>query len=120
MNRTHSQLATILAGLYILSGCGGNDDPAEKTAAAEVLDPAEEHYGRTYSEWNAEWFKWIYQIPFDDDCHLPVDDTTGEYCDAAQPEDMFFLAGYVAPSGESVVVRDSCVAPAGVPLFFPL
>ena len=102
----------------LLVGCG--DEKTDETKAPiEVLDPAEEHFGKSYSEWNTEWFKWIYETPYTDECLLPVDDATGENCTVGQSGDVFFLAGSIA-ADTTVVVRDKCTVPAGKALFFPL
>lgn len=110
--------ATLCVLSAMLAGCGGDDDK-ETVTEAEVLDPAEPHYGKTYAEWNTEWYKWIYGIQYDEDCHVPVDDSTGIYCDLGQSGDVFFLAGSFE-SDVAKVVRTKCVAPADTSLFFPL
>ncbi|QYC38782.1 hypothetical protein Nocox_05775 [Nonomuraea coxensis DSM 45129] len=58
------------------------------------------------------WWTWAYSA---DDDASPVQDTTGEFCDHAQPDDLWFLAGTYGGT-----VRRSCRIPAGRPLAFPL
>jgi hypothetical protein len=90
------------------AGSGGQAD----ASAVEVLDPKQDHYGKTFSEWGAEWWKWVYENPGP---NHPLADTTGQYCDTNQPSNMFFLAG---TSGGSVT--RNCTLPATKPVFFPL
>jgi hypothetical protein len=122
MPRTHVNVAIIALLSAALAGCSDDKGTDEPAAKATVLDPAEVHYGKTYSEWNAEWYRWVYQIQYDEECALPVIDGTGANCDVGQSGDVFFLAGnYAAEPGTPVtVVRDDCVAPAGKAVFFPL
>ncbi len=123
MTRTHVNVAIIGLLSAALAGCGDDKETTDEAPAkAEVLDPAEVHYGKTYSEWNADWYRWIYEAQYDDECRLPVIDGTGANCDVGQSSDVFFLAGnYAAEPGTPVtVVRDDCVAPASKAVFFPL
>ncbi|MGW4380642.1 hypothetical protein [Kitasatospora sp. NPDC004531] len=60
----------------------------------------------------ARWWKWALSAPQE---RSPVADTTGEFADWQQPEDVRFLAGTY---GGRVVRR--CRIPAGRPLFFPV
>jgi hypothetical protein len=101
---------------------GGDTDggAGENNGSDEfVLDPTEEHFGRSNAEWAARWWQWLYELPQEsgDDCTLPVTDPTGASCTYGQTEDVFFLAGNFA--GESVV-RDECVIPEGKAIFFPI
>ena len=119
MAKTPARRAAIVCALAFASGCSDKAEEKGNSARAQVLDPAQEHYGKSYSDWNAEWFKWIYEMPLDDACDMPLDDSTGEHCTMAQPDNMFFLAGNLGIS-EKVIVRDKCVAPANRPIFFPI
>lgn len=119
MLKTHSHVAVIICALSTtLAGCS-DEKTDDSKGAVEVLDPEKEHYGKSYSEWNAEWYKWIYGIQYGDKCQLPVDDSTGEYCDIGQSSDVFFLAGSIE-ADKTVVVRDQCAVPADKPVFFPI
>jgi hypothetical protein len=40
-------------------------------------------YGKTYGEWSAKWFQWAYAGPVGENA---VEDETGEFCAAHQPE----------------------------------
>ena len=70
--------------------------------------------GKTMGQWGAEWWKWAYSSP---NGANPVQDETGEFCDANQPDGpVWFLAGSFGTTG---VVR-SCTIPEDKALFFPL
>lgn len=71
-------------------------------------------YGKTYSQWSAEWAEWAYAEP---SATNAIKDTTGDYCDLNQDDPkVWFLAGSF---GETGVVRN-CTIPAGRALFYPL
>ncbi len=119
MLRSHSYVGAVICALCtVLAGCG-DEKTDETTTPVEILDPADEHYGMSYSEWNAEWYKWIYEYPYGEECQLPIDDSTGENCGIGQSGDVFFLAGSIA-ADTTVVVRDGCKVPSGKALFFPV
>ncbi len=58
------------------------------------------------------WWTWAHSA---DDSVSPVRDTTGEFCDHDQPDDLWFLAGT-----HGGTVQRTCRIPAGRPLVFPL
>ncbi len=70
-------------------------------------------YGKTYSEWTAEWWKWAFAYPLDSN---PVSDTTGEFCDLGQSGPVWFLAGSFGVTG----VERTCTIPKGKAIFYPL
>jgi hypothetical protein len=100
-----------------LTACGGSDDEPRDGDAIDILDPAEEHYGRSYIEWATAWVQWINDTA-PPDCANPVIDTTGEHCALYQDpaSDVFLLAGNYG----GVSLRDACVVPAGKALFLPV
>jgi hypothetical protein len=59
----------------------------------------------------ARWVRWVAAGGMDD----PIEDRTGEFAAANQPDDVFFLAGSYGK-----VVQRSCFVPAGRDLFVPL
>ncbi len=91
------------------AGTGGSAG----SAGFAILDPTQEHYGKTYGAWSGAWWKWIYELPGPD---FPVVDTTGAHCALGQSGDVFFLAGTTS----SETVTRTCTIPAGKALFFPL
>jgi hypothetical protein len=69
--------------------------------------------GKTYEEWSAAWWKYVLEIPFENN---PLFDETGENCNFAQSDDVFFL---VSTAG-GVAIRNECRVPAGKVIFFAL
>jgi hypothetical protein len=91
---------------------------AETTDATVAgLDSTDEHHGKTYAQWAAEWVLYSYRFA-PPECRNPLEDPTGAWCRENQdPESpVFFLAG----GHGGVFERDECVVPAGKALFFPL
>lgn len=122
MPRTVSRkvVVQLLAGLvgFAAAGCSSTaseaGDAGSVTTKVELLSPEQNHYGKSYADWNAAWWQWYYRAP---GTTHPVTDPTGKYCgvsqDAASP--VFFLAG---TSGG--VAKRACTIPANKALFFPL
>lgn len=77
-------------------------------------------FGKTYGEWSAEHWKWVYSLPAD--AH-PLTDTAD--CSTGQSGPVWFIGGSFAPtvdlSGNLIgnAVRD-CTVPADKTLFFPI
>lgn len=77
-------------------------------------------YGKTYAEWSAEGWKWLYSMPVD---KHPLFDTAD--CNEGQSGKVFFLGGtFITVPGENGEVigtanRD-CVVPVGKAIFFPI
>jgi len=92
-----------------LAGEGGHGNAGNPG----ILPPHSTPNGKSYGEWAAEWWKWAYAIPEDEN---PVVDPTGEYADVGQSGHVWFLAGTF---GGDPVVRE-CEVPAGKALFFPI
>lgn len=105
-------LATPSAQAQSLSG------KAEGWWFPRVIDPDAVAYGRTYSEWSAEWWQWAGSIPV---AQHPLFDH-GD-CSQGQAGPVWFLGGKFCASGATCsftgVVR-SCNVPLGQALFFPI
>jgi len=78
----------------------------------DIAPPNSEPYGKTYSEWSARWWQWVYSIPVAEN---PVTDPTGQYAGEGQSGPVWFLAGNFG----GTTVRDVSV-PEGKSLFFPV
>jgi len=104
-------------------GHGSDDRPT-------VLPPDSRILGRTYGEWNAKWWKWLFETPFHEspvfsggpgapNAYQPVD------CSAGQRGRVWFLGGTFLPTGStddsanSDVYR-SCDVAAGTYLYLPM
>ncbi len=78
-----------------------------------VVDPGSKIHGKTYGEWSAEWFKFVYTIPSSENPFLHDDK-----CEARQSGPVWFLTG---KRGESpVVATRHCTIPFGKYLFVPV
>ncbi len=101
--------------------------PAPTAALADghtdpVVVPPEFHpYGKTYGEWGAEWYKYVFSIPtyMNGDHAKPLNpllDPTGAQCGVGQSGPVFFLVG----TAGGTATRDDCLVPADTALFFPI
>ena len=79
-----------------------------------VFQPGSRPYGKTFGEWSAEWWKWAYSVPVDEN---PLFDETGENAAQGQSGQVFYLAGVFNVSGSAT---RSVTVPPGKALFFPL
>ena len=68
-------------------------------------------YGKTYSEWAAEWWHWALETPVESN---PVN--TGNCYDAQKGHVWFIYGTFGGPSP----VDRTCTVPSGTALFFPL
>jgi hypothetical protein len=86
--------------------------------------PVDEHaFGKSYEEWSAAWWQWVFALPaIPPDGHPhPLFDTTGKDCDEGQEGKVWFLGGIItvgSASAEGVVRK--CTVPNGKALFFPI
>ncbi|HKO99938.1 MAG TPA: hypothetical protein VJU86_23390 [Pyrinomonadaceae bacterium] len=69
--------------------------------------------GKTYEEWSEAWWKYVLEIPFENN---PLFDETGANCNFAQSGDVFFL---VSTAG-GTATRNECIVPAGKVIYFSL
>ncbi|MER6825093.1 signal protein [Streptosporangium sp. NPDC000563] len=92
--------AGLLVGCGVVqeSGAGRIASPKPVTSSAETIQ------GR--------WWTWAAS---EGESTNPVMDTTGEFCDRNQPEDVWFLAGTFGGTSQR-----TCRVPAGRPMVFPL
>jgi hypothetical protein len=106
----------IVLGLALSAAACSDDPDDDGTKATEdfkIAEPPGPHYGQTYAEWGATWWKWLYETPAE---NHPILDTTGENCAVGQPATgPFYLVGAFG----GMETRD-CTAPADRPLFFPI
>ncbi len=77
-----------------------------------VLPPSAQPNPEPYKEMSARWWQWAYAIPPDQN---PILDPNGATCGVNQSGPVWFLAG--GPTG---TVRNSCVIPSDVSIFFPV
>ena len=92
---------------------------ATQTAGAKpkpnVLPINSTPYGKTYGEWSAEWWKWAFSLPVDQN---PYFDEGGCQNGAnGQSGPVWFLTGVINVSGTA---ERACTVPVGKGLFFPV
>jgi hypothetical protein len=109
--------------MLVLSACSSDDGGEDTQKLFVPLDPEGIHYDKTYGEWGAAWWTWIFELPPEemDPCKIPIEDSTGAWCAVGQKSDsnVFFLAG--AWANGTTVVRDECKAVrADQAIFFPV
>ena len=85
-----------------------------------VLDPTNTYEGKSYGQWSALHWQWLYSLPAD---RHPLFDTAD--VSVGQSGDVWFLGGTYTTTTDTngvlhgAAVRD-CVIPQGKSLFFPL
>ena len=110
-------------GLCVISlSVAGMANNQEKGAAdPNVLPPESTAYGKSYGEWQAEWWKWAASFPRGS---TPMTDPDGRFAAQSQSGHVWFLAGFEsgglpgAPTPETIT--RTCTVPAGKALFFPV
>jgi hypothetical protein len=77
--------------------------------------PVHSHtHGKTYGEWAAAWWQYVYSIPVSDN---PLFDETGANAGVGQSGSVFFLVGVINVSGTA---NRTITVPPGKALFFPV
>ncbi|HQY63703.1 MAG TPA: hypothetical protein PK141_20035 [Polyangiaceae bacterium] len=113
------RLSLLAAVSVAMPACNSSEQPPSTAADASVgailpLDPAGVHYGKSYAEWQTEWYRWFFGAP--GSTH-PILDATGVNCavhqNAASP--IFFLGGTTGGKASR-----KCRIPKGKALFFPI
>jgi hypothetical protein len=108
-------LIAIVFGLVAQLAIAPSDSAMAAGGNPRVLPPNSRPLGKTYGEWSAAWWQYVFSIPHADN---PLLDTTGAKCQVGQSGHVFFLVGTIL--GTTNGVTRSCVVPAGKFLFFPL
>src|SRR5512135_1078604 len=88
-------IIVILVALVAQPVLAANSNP-------RVIPPNAKPYGKSLNQWNAEWWKYVFQFPADTS---PLTDPTGERCATGQSGPVFFLMG----QANGPTVRDECV-----------
>jgi len=97
--------------------------PARANPNPRILPPNSHPYGKTYGQWSALWWRYVYPLPvhnppYTGPIYNPLFDETGAACGNAQSGPVFFLVGVINVSGTAD--RTECTVPAGKALFFPV
>ena len=97
-----------LIAILVLQGWGCKKD--NNTTEDPVYSANSQMYGKSYSQWAAEWWKWNLQF----DCaHFPISDVDGSMENQDQGGSVYFLAG---KRGNTL----SVTVPSGASILFPL
>jgi alkaline phosphatase len=126
MNKQTTQinrrLACSLAGaLMLLAANAFADDDHDQPKIIPPHSAPAMLYGKTYGEWSAEHWKWVYSLPAD---HHPLTDTAD--ISAGQSGNVWFLGGSCRPNPNGDGTKDSrkvkreATMPFGKALFFPI
>ena len=98
-----------------------NDTPNIINPLTHVIDPNAVVYGRTYSEWSAEWQQWATSIAVDN--HPLFDNDAPRDCSVGQAGPVWFLGGRFCPNGapcEWTGIKRSCTIPSTKAIYFPV
>ncbi|MEU0484057.1 signal protein [Streptosporangium sp. NPDC006013] len=96
----------LLLAVGLLAGCG----VAQESNVARIASP--KSAASAVETIQGRWWTWAAS---EGESTNPVTDTTGEFCDRNQPEDVWFLAGTFGGT-----LQRTCRVPAGRPMVFPL
>lgn len=82
---------------------------------AAILAPGSTIYGKTLGDWSAEWWKYIFSVPIDQN---PQFNNNGEKEGNGQSGSVFFLAK--GPTDQSNLVERTITISADKAIFFPI
>jgi hypothetical protein len=111
----------LLAASILFLGAAASTRAEAKDAQPGVLPPQSHPYGKTYAQWSAEHWKWVYSLPVD---QHPLYDTAD--VGTGQPfEHVWFLGGTYTATPDAngniaAVANRDVTIPAGTALFFPI
>ena len=108
-NRKMLASLALTAALALLTATAGQAQGVNNNPS--VLPPNSHPYGKTYGQWSAAWWQWVFSLPA---TASPQFDTAE--CSAGQSGSVWFLAGTF---GGAPLVRN-CTIPTGKALFFPI
>jgi hypothetical protein len=114
------RFAPILLGMGILLTQTASNFAADGIIPPGVYQPNSAPYGKTYNDWSAEHWKWVYSLPVD---HHPLFDTAD--ISTGQSGPVWFLGGTFTTieSEPGMVIGNatrSGTIPLGKALFFPI
>jgi hypothetical protein len=99
-------LAMVVAGVVLGLSVASWFVQADDGNGSLVYPPGARIVGRSYSDWTARWWQYIFPIPAPVN---PTNDTSGTACDVAQKGLVWFLAG----SGLNAPVKRICTIDSG-------
>ncbi|MEP7218539.1 MAG: hypothetical protein ABI876_06460 [Bacteroidota bacterium] len=124
-NVTSRLLATALASFAILAatfstGCTSDPVSSQSDIVGGIYKPDSRPYGKSYAEWSAAWWQWVFSQPVTDASGKvihPLFDSTGANFNATTSTSgsVIFLGGSLSP--KSPFTR---TIPSGKALFLPM
>jgi hypothetical protein len=87
--------------------------PVHASTNLTIFPPNSTPFGKSFSEWTANWWKWFIEIPYDS--KHPFLDPTGASCDRNQSGPVWFLSGSL-----TFPIEKTCVIPSGKAILFPI
>jgi pterin-4a-carbinolamine dehydratase len=89
-----------------------HDSPINFTNSDIMYDNKSLIFGKSYEDWTAEWWKWAYSIPINEN---PAYDDYGVNCNNSQFGPVWFFSGTFNHSANR-----SCLIPDNVGILFPI
>ena len=86
---------------------------AHAISSLTVIPQSSNPFGKPYSQWTADWWKWYIETPFDS-IHQSKD-FTGKNCNRNQSGPVWFLSG-----SERFQIEKTCVIPGGKSILVPI
>jgi hypothetical protein len=90
-----------------------NTLPTHASSNLTIIPSNSSVFGKPFSEWTAEWWKWYIETPFDSNHQSK--DLTGANCARSQTGPVWFLSG-----SEKVPIEKTCIIPGGKAILFPI
>jgi hypothetical protein len=95
------------------SSCDGDEISTECSSnRCSIVSPTRNFRGRSYGEWSAEWWQFVYSTPLQDNIAF---DESGENSSKNQSSPVWFLAGTFGGNAERNVT-----IPAGMAILIPI
>ena len=100
-------------------GHNSSDDAVGARGNPGVLPPGSNPYGKSYGEWGAAWWQWVFSSPWPQN---PLNDPTGANAAQGQSGPVWFLAGTVCTGNACnlLTANRTSTVPPGKALFFPI
>lgn len=119
--RTAFAVLVLTTFTLMLSSC---DNTEEATTSPTVYSIDSKPYGKTYAEWSAEWWKWVFGTPIHDVANPskvthPLLDSTGVNASNGQnaSSEVYFLGGWLFAANK---VTRNVTIPSTKAIFVPI
>lgn len=105
---------TAAFALVLIPDASAQNGNTNEDDNALVYSPDERVLGRSYAEWSAEWWEWVFVTPGSIN---PIFDPDGHNCHVNQSRPVFFLAGNNTPAP---TVTRRCTVARNTVMFLPM